>query len=368
MLDLATASATEAEYRIVDLGTLDGERSEVVAMNANGQVAGHFYTSTGQRHAFFQSVKQKPETLGHLVEVVGINARGETAGNCGGNQCIAFRWNSERGMQPLGHLGGGWSMATAIGDGGQVVGQSRDSKMHTYGFVWTEAGGMTPLGKLGQAPARPMAVNAAGVVVGASHDAQGAMRAFRWSAESGMQDLKVPGACSYATAINAAGQIVGRMRTDAGYHAFLWEPGQQVRDLGTLGGETTIPLALTEAGTVIGQSSLAEGASHAFTWSADTGIKDLGSLGGAESCARGVNNLGQVVGWSQTAEGRRQAFVWTRERGMQPLGSLGGDGCRALRISDAGVIAGNACIPSGQTHACLWKPVPDVETARLGPR
>ena len=79
-----------------------------------------------------------------------------------------------------------------------------------------------------------------------------------------------------------------------------------VAELGTLGGESTNPLGINNAGQVVGDSETKpksgekSGEHHAFLWEAKTGMRDLGTLGGADSHATCINNKGQVAGWSHT--------------------------------------------------------------------
>lgn len=86
------------------------------------------------------------------------------------------------------------------------------------------------------------------------------------------------GSYSYATAINAAGQVVGYASTagDAEEHAFVWEDGVMT-DLGTLGGTFSYPYAINEAGQVLGIASTAGDAEeHAFVWEGGV-MTDLGT-------------------------------------------------------------------------------------------
>jgi cysteine-rich repeat protein/probable HAF family extracellular repeat protein len=68
---------------------------------------------------------------------------------------------------------------------------------------------------------------------------------------------------SYGSAINDAGQVMGRADTDGGaFHAFLYSGGVRA-DL-ALGGTYSYGLAINAAGQVTGQADTAGGASHAF--------------------------------------------------------------------------------------------------------
>ena len=54
-----------------------------------------------------------------------------------------------------------------------------------------------------------------------------------------------------------------------------------MQDLGTLGGSYSYCLGINARGQVVGESVTAAGETHAFLWEAGTGMQDLGTLGGA---------------------------------------------------------------------------------------
>src|SRR5205807_8199813 len=96
----------------IDLGTLGGNFSETLAMNASGQVVGE-----------------------SAAAPFGIHA---------------FSWTQTGGMVDLGTLGGDVSTAGAVNAGGQVVGESQIAVGGTsHAFSWTRSGGMVDLGTLG---------------------------------------------------------------------------------------------------------------------------------------------------------------------------------------------------------------------------
>jgi probable HAF family extracellular repeat protein len=75
------------------------------------------------------------------------------------------------------------------------------------------------------------------------------------------------GGGSSATAINAAGQVVGARHTTEGEtHAFLWENGVMT-DLGTLGGHYSAAYGINPAGEVAGVSQVVgDGDNHPTLW------------------------------------------------------------------------------------------------------
>jgi probable HAF family extracellular repeat protein len=137
--------------------------------------------------------------------------------------------------------------------------------------------------------------------------------------------------------------------------------GYGIMDLGTLpGGPYSSALAINDLGQVVGYSTLASGDSHAFLWQAGTGMRDLGNLpntASRTSAARAINDVGRVVGESYTAFGDYQshAFLWEEGAGMQDLGTpFDGDSSVAYGINSAGQIVGQSSAAGAQTHAVLW--------------
>jgi probable HAF family extracellular repeat protein len=167
-------------------------------------------------------------------------------------------------------------------------------------------------------------------------------------------DLGILGTVQSAHAhdINEAAQVTGY----SGNRAFLWENGLMT-DLGTLGGNGSIGLAVNELGQVAGYSTVTGNSSRAVLW--DNGAitnltPDLAP--GDGSSASGLNEVGQVVGtinnWIP--------FVWQNGT-ITTLGHLGGGGGSAADINDAGQVVGVSYTTDWSEllgpvpHAALWQ-------------
>jgi len=123
MIIAAFGSQVAAQIRPVDLGTLGGQSSFAVALNASGQVVGSSQVTEGSYHAFL--------------------------------------WTATDGMVDLGTLGGAESFAVAINDRGRVVGESDTVDGGRHAFSWTSKGGMIDLGDL-NGNSHALAVTASG--------------------------------------------------------------------------------------------------------------------------------------------------------------------------------------------------------------
>jgi probable HAF family extracellular repeat protein len=79
-------------------------------------------------------------------------------------------------------------------------------------------------------------------------------------------------------------------------------PHYTIKDLGTLGGDTSFAFQLNNAGWVAGSANLtAGGPQHAFLWYGGGPLHDLGTLGGPNSGADGPNLFGEAAISSETS-------------------------------------------------------------------
>ena len=129
-------------------------------------------------------------------------------------------------------------------------------------------------------------------------------------------------------------------------------------DLGTLGGDNSIPFWLTNTGNVTGISDTGQfdnfgnPIDHAFLWSKGV-MHDLGTMGDINSVALGGNNQGVAVG--NNSYNINHALLWYKGA-VADLGTLVGPGgfSWAQQINNAQQIVGGSEAADGTSHAVLW--------------
>jgi probable HAF family extracellular repeat protein len=114
-----------------DLGTFGGAQSTAYGINNLGQVVGGAYTSGSREHAFLYraGVMTDLGTLGgYESRAYGINAAGQVVGFAatvgGGDHAFLYSGGIMTDLNNVIDTNSGWSLevATAINDGGQIVG------------------------------------------------------------------------------------------------------------------------------------------------------------------------------------------------------------------------------------------------------
>ncbi|HXJ88280.1 MAG TPA: hypothetical protein VMS18_15775 [Candidatus Binatia bacterium] len=327
--------------------------------------------------------------------------------NCWNFDCFvthAWEWD-EGNLVDLGVLPNGFnSWTNAINSKGVVVGQSQngeidpDTGVPAYVPTAWKKGKVIDLGTFGGSFGLGAAVNDRGVVVGIAENAiqdptgfaaangiggTTELRAFRWNGEE-LKDLgTLGGPGAFALDINNSNQAIGFSLVNSTpgptglptIAPFLWDSIHKMRSLGTLGGTLGVAVDINENGQIAGTSNLAgDLTAHPFLWR-NGKMKDLGTLGGSFATANWLNDASEVIGWSFTSNDvLLHAFVWKRGQ-MIDLGTVQGDtSSNAFWINNRGQVVGQSWFWDGQqvtaSHAFLWEnggPMVDLNTLVSNP-
>lgn len=329
---LATAQPATPQYKVADLGALQGGAfSQATSVNSYGLVAGLSVDANGNQRSvlWYQGFVADlgPTVLGGPNSgLFGINARGQALGQAEGS---AKDPNNEN--------------FCAYGTG-----------LLCLPFLW-QNGVTTQLPLLGGNNGTVGGINNRGESVGV--------------AETAIRDA----GCPTKAQLNGTGPQI------FDFEAVIWGPAPgQIRELPPLPGDTVaMAFAINDKGQVAGMSGLCgnsvlpgfAAAPHAVFWDTDGSVHDLGNLGGTSNpavvsvgnVAFAINNQGQIAGVSALAGNQTtHPFLWTKESGIQDLGLLPGDLVgAALAINNHGVAVGASISPPGllqcNPSAVIWQ-------------
>ena len=345
LLCLAATSATAQQYTMVALGFsgFSGTSGGYTGLNDYGDVVG--YDSLTNAAFLYTGGVVTSLGLGY-GDGVAINNRGQVAlqSSTSHHSYLYTPPNLGR-ILDLGTLGGpgglngmGETYATAMNDGGTIVGSSSVPSSTTpawHAFVYANSH-ISDLGVLvpgGSSMAR--AINTQGQIVGDSSNPGAYDRAFQM-VNGTMTDMDPanPAYDSEALGINDSGQIL--VGTNKAWHQvqvsrnkLLWVAyrgpywytllysGTVNTNLGNLGSAVggTYGASLNRAGDVVGQTYLANGAGRAFLYHAGAMV-DLNyhvvNLSGLTLIAgNNINDQGQIVCWARNTDGTFQVVVLT---------------------------------------------------------
>jgi probable HAF family extracellular repeat protein len=180
-------------------------------------------------------------------------------------------------------------------------------------------------------------------------------------------DLGTESSQSYARAINSSGKIAGYALFAGATtnHGAAWD-GQQITDLGTLGGGFSSALGINNAGRVVGFSELPDHRQHATFWNGTA--TDLQPQRTEHGEAQDINDAGRVAGAVFTSTTGRHATVWNGTTSTD-LGTLGGQSSQARAINNAGQVVGDSYLEDEVTkRATVWNGTTASDLGTLGGR
>lgn len=411
-------------YKLVDIGTFGGPNSYFTfitqTLNPHGSATGFADTSTALNppfclvdcfasHAFVWKDGVVTD-LGSLPGETGfsgpngINARGVVAGSSFNGrfdpalglpyfEAVVFR---DGQVIDLGTFGGPLSYSAAINDRDQVVGFALNSTPDSFdlgdscenypmpsqmhAFIWKD-GVKQDMGTLGGTDSCALFVNDTGQATGVSftdtvvNPTTGVptIHPFIWDGEQ-MRDLgSLGGTLAFANGINSRGQIAGAstLAGDQTFDAFVWDKGR-FTDLGNLGGSFLEVVGFNDSGELVGQALLPDNATfHAFA--AKNGkVIDLGTLGG-NPCSHAIhsNSKGQIVGYSDDCFGNN-SLAFLRQNGlMLDMNTLVDQSSGltltvGISINDRGEITAQGALANGDQRAVVLIPCDEEQGDREG--
>ena len=263
----------------------------------------------------------------------------------------------------------GVTFVAAIGENGEIVGQSFNNQFRARAFLW-QSGRMTDLGDFGNLNGQPPSLSAFAMnkrleIVGTAMGAMSSspVRGFLWQKKrvADLGTLRGMGTDTFATGINEHGDIVGAgYRSPGDLRALIWVRGQPTELGAATDGRVAVQaFGINDHGDIVGYLSPGGTArfAHAFIWTKGK-FTDLGTLPGTTlSFANAVNEHRQVVGQSlnTAVPGTSRAFLW-EEGTLLDLGKAAAShkSSEARAINDKGVVVGTSGTSSAAL-AWIWR-------------
>ena len=143
-------------------------------------------------------------------------------------------------------------------------------------------------------------------------------------------------------------------------HAFIWNSGTGLTDLGTLGGNNSYALGINDSGQVVGYSYLADNVTyHSFIWTMAGGMVDVGSTpDGFYSQGTAINAAGDITGATVLGNGRQVPFYRAHDGTSASLPEVRVDQRNyGFGINDSGQVTGQRYDTGDIVHALFWQPL-----------
>ena len=297
-----------------------------------------------------------------------VNSRGQVVGQAlntipdpysiygQGYQARAFLWDSKKGMQDLGTLGGTDAIAAAINDQGQVLGWSYTNSvpspicppfLTTGSFLWDRKNGMKDIGGLGGTCTLANDLNDQGQIVGQSSlTGDTTAHPFVWNAATGVTDLLNPSDSSFgiAEAENAHGDVAGGTCDSVTCYALLWRKSGghwQKTSLSTIS-QSAFSISINASEQVVGNwFGVGPFLQDAFLSEDGGPIVDLNTLvppgSGLQLVeVRTINDLGEIdIGDAWDANGNHHSVLLIPCDGNHP----GVEGCDYSMVEASDAVA-----------------------------
>ena len=238
--------------------------------------------------------------------------------------------------------------AVSVNNIGQIAGYSVNySRPDGNHAVMWDNGSVIDLGILpGGNYSAATAVNNAGQVVGRA-DQDEHEQAVLWSPSGGITNLGTWN----AAAINDLGQAVGSAYVGIYRHSLLYSEATGLVDIGMPGGVNSRATGINNLGQIVGWSGDSSSQTTAWLRQSDGTVVSLGTLGRPQSWTTGINNSGQVVGYYYDTNKVPRPFIWSQVTGMLDLGISNG---YADAINNFGQVSGTLQDADGETHGFVW--------------
>ncbi len=304
-----------SRYTVTDLGSLPGGEifgfTQASGINDQGDIVGSAVNASGNQVPFVRpaggTMTALPLPSGSVSgDATDINNHGVIVGSTSGtvNQATLWSSGSPRSVFRLGTLGGPFSIARALNESAQVVGQARTASGAIHAFIWDAARSpnLQDLGALGASESDALDINDAGVVSG-TLSTGGVGRAFLWTYPyrvarggivGGMSDLG-PGdgkGINNSQFIAGAFQGMAAIRAPSGnWQSFMAGSALDINDLGsaTILSAKGLPFVVSGTGAVMSLPLLP---------------------GGVAAAPFAINMCQQVVGNMVFGDGNIHAVLW----------------------------------------------------------
>lgn len=253
-----------------------------------------------------------------ITDVHDLSNAGEAVGRVWKEEQVGVQnhhavvWGHDGSASDIGD-NGTWSEARAISEAGYIAGR-HDVAQGMRGALWTKGGRQLLPPLPGQPASEAYGVDDDGIAIGVSLISSTDVTAVRWV--SGVPQI-LPGAngTSWAIAVNASGQTVGRRDVWPERHAMLWE-GESFTILPDLGGDFAAATNISDNGTICGNGLDGQSQFRSVLWEASTHeIQILPHPGfGVVPLVKDVNDQGVAVGSVclsiECVPGNERALIW----------------------------------------------------------